>query len=105
MEDAACVRKGDAKVMAYEKRDLSGTLFKNDRKEKDTHADYRGEIRIDGKDYWLSAWIKEGKSGKFMSIAAKAKDGTPDRPTGPKEFHAAAQKAFGDAALDDDVPF
>lgn len=89
--------------MAYEKRDMSGTLFKNDRKEKDTHADYRGEIRIDGRDYWLSCWIKEGRNGKFLSLSAKLKDGTGDRPV--QEFKQKVKEHFPDASLDDEVPF
>lgn len=46
-----------------------GVLFKNDRKETDNHPDYTGRIDIDGKEYFLSAWIKEGKKGKFMSLS------------------------------------
>jgi hypothetical protein len=91
--------------MAYEKRDLSGTLFKNDRKEKETHADYRGEIRIDGRDYWLSCWIKDGQKGKFFSLSAKLKDGTAARPDQAAEFKQAVKKNFPDADLDDSVPF
>lgn len=56
-----------------EKRDNSGILFKNDRKEKDTHSDYQGECIIDGKPYFMNAWIKDGKKGKFMSFAFKPK--------------------------------
>ena len=36
-----------------------GALFKNERREKKTDADYRGTINIDGRDFWLNAWIKE----------------------------------------------
>lgn len=60
--------------MAYEQRELSGSLFKNDKKEEKTHADYKGSILINGVEYWLNAWIKEGKSGKWMSLAAKPKE-------------------------------
>lgn len=59
--------------MSYEQRDNSGILFKNDRKEEKSHPDYTGEARIDGKVYRMSAWIKEGKKGKFMSFSFRRK--------------------------------
>ena len=65
--------------MAYEN---SGALFKNDRKEKDSHPDYKGSALVDGADYWISAWIKEGQKGKFMSLAFTAKDAQPEQNQG-----------------------
>ena len=60
-----------------QKRDNSGVLFKNDKKEQEKHPDYKGSIMVDGTEYWLSAWIKEGKSGKFMGLAVSPKDAQP----------------------------
>lgn len=93
--------------MAYETKDNTGSLFKNKRKEKETHPDYSGSCRIDGHDMWISAWLRDTKDGeKYFSFAFKRKDGTADRPASPAvEFKAAVRQNFPDAQLDDEVPF
>lgn len=83
--------------MAYEQKDMSGSLFKNDRKEKDTHADYRGSALIGGVEMWMDAWLNESSSGtKYMSLKFKPKDAAAT---------TSAQPAAFDSDLDDDVPF
>jgi uncharacterized protein (DUF736 family) len=79
--------------MAYEMKPESGSLFKNERKEKETHADYRGECMIDGQAYYMDAWVNTSKNGKkYLSVKFKAKGEKPaDAP------------AFDDA--DSDLPF
>lgn len=62
--------------MSYD-NDMSGALFKNNKKEKPTHPDYTVKCEISGFEFWISAWIKEGKDGKFMSLAFKEKE-TPN---------------------------
>lgn len=53
--------------MAYEMNPGQFSLFKNERKEKDTHPDYTGKIMLEDGEHYLDAWLKEGKKGKFMS--------------------------------------
>ena len=50
--------------MAYEHKENKGSIFKNDKKEKDTHPDYTGQANVNGTVYNVSAWINESKSGK-----------------------------------------
>ena len=62
--------------MAYEMRPNTGSLFKNDKKETDSHPDYKGSALIDGLgECWLDAWINTAKDGsKYMSLKMKPKD-------------------------------
>lgn len=56
----------------------SGALFKADpakKAENPKRPDYEGSAEIDGVQYWISAWLKEGKAGmKFMSLSFKPKE-------------------------------
>ena len=62
-------------------RDNSGVLFRNDKRENEKAPNYKGNITVDGKDYWLSAWVKEGKSGKFMGLAVSPKEEYKPKPS------------------------
>ena len=86
--------------MAYEPKDMSGSLFKNDRKEKDTHADYRGSALIGGVDHWMDAWINEDRNGnKYMAVKFKPKDGAGNGS------QSRSQPADLGDDLSDSVPF
>ena len=50
-------------------RDMSGVLFRNQRKEKDSQPDYNGGVMIPGVNYRLAGWLKDGKTGKFLRLA------------------------------------
>ena len=54
--------------MAYEHREGQGSLFKNDKK-TGNQPDYRGTAMVGGQVKRISAWIKEGKNGKFFSLS------------------------------------
>lgn len=33
-----------------------GSIWKNERKEKDTHPDFKGSLNVEGVEYWVSGW-------------------------------------------------
>lgn len=58
---------------AKQQRPNSGVLFENDRKEHENHADMQGSINVDGKEYWINGWRKQGRS-QFLSLSVKPKE-------------------------------
>jgi hypothetical protein len=78
--------------MAYEQKELSGSLFKNEKKLTDNHPNMTGSALIDGKEYWVSAWTKEGSKGRWQSLSftpkeAKRSGGSakPGKPNDPDD--------------------
>lgn len=65
--------------MSYDNTN-SGILTKNDKQGNESRPDYRGSINVDGREYWLSAWLKTGRDGtklagqKYMSLSVQPKD-------------------------------
>ena len=85
-----------------------GVLFKNDRIEKDTHPNMKGSINVEGVEYWVSAWTKEGQNGKFISLSLTPKESTQTAAQAAQ--HAAPPQRQQQAApvvedFDDSIPF
>ena len=81
--------------MAYEMRELSGSLFKNEKKTEEKHPQMQGSCLIDGVEYYISAWTKDGTKGRWQSLAFKRKDAKPDSKPAPASVEQ----------MDDDIPF
>jgi hypothetical protein len=47
--------------LAYEHREGSGSLFKNDKREKDSQPNARGDALVGGILYEIAAWTKTDK--------------------------------------------
>ena len=45
-----------------------GALFKNDRKEKDTHPDLGGTLNVGGKEYFISSYSKKYALNSLFAI-------------------------------------
>ncbi len=85
-----------------------GAIWKNEKKEQDTHPDFTGSLNVDGVEYWVSAWKrKEGAAPKAPALSFSVK---------PKEQRPARQSEFGNspaprtarrssAEMDDEIPF
>ena len=65
--------------MAYDNTN-SGMLARNENRKTDKHPEYSGSLNVEGVDYWVSAWVNEGKPGgkmegkKYFSIKINRKE-------------------------------
>jgi len=57
-----------------ERQDLTGSIFKNDRKTKDSHPDFTGSVTVHDQEFWLSGWRKTSRNDEpYISISLKPK--------------------------------
>jgi len=77
--------------MAYQQKDMSGSLFKNKKKRGPKDPDSTGSMTVDGVEYWLSGWTNETKDHeKYVAFKIRPKDD---------------QQSSGRSVDDDDIPF
>jgi len=87
----------------YQQKDNSGALFKNDKKQSDSHPDYKGSAMIDGSDYWVSGWINVSSAGTaYMKFSYTAKEQVHNN--GVQQVQAAVG-GMSIAEMDEDIPF
>lgn len=90
--------------MAYDNTN-SGMMARNENRKTDKHPEFSGSVNVEGTDYWLSAWVNEGRPGgkmegkKYFSIKLTRKEG----------YSTTASAARPDAGrfddMEDDIPF
>lgn len=81
--------------MAFEHREGSGALFRNDKRTAENQPNARGEALIGGVLYEVAAWTKDGANGKWQSLNFKPKEAKP----------AERQPAGRIEDMPDDLPF
>lgn len=88
--------------MAYETKDNSGRLFKNEEKKNERGPDYSGTCLINGEEMFMDAWIKTAESGrKWMSFSFKPKQ--QKQQSAPQKQQKPSNKQLSD--MDDDIPW
>jgi len=84
--------------MAFQQKPNRGSLFRNDDKSKDEDRDYSGSLNVEGREYWLSGWINETKTGtKYLSLSVKPKE--------ERDSDKAKPKGSAARELNDSIPF
>ncbi len=69
--------------MSYEHKPGTFSLFKNDKEGNDKRPDYKGDgMDLDGNPIKVSAWLREGKKGKYLSCKFEAKEERAPKPAG-----------------------
>ena len=72
-----------------------GAFFRNKKKEKPNHPDYRGPLNYKGQELELAGWIKTSKNGDtYMSLSVSDKEPYEEKPS-----------AAPLADFDKDIPF
>lgn len=88
-------------MSGFQMKEGSGQLFKNDKGGVESRPDYRGNFLLNGIEYQISGWMKDGKKGKFMSLSVQEQK-RADASSKQEKPKAAPPP---DDQFDDDIPF
>lgn len=88
-----------------------GAVWRNEKRDKDSHPDFTGSLNVDGVEYWVSAWKRKlGAAAKAPALSFSIKPREDQQrpaaasPRAPTKWPDPISSGRG-ADLDDDVPF
>jgi len=85
-----------------------GSIWKNDKKETETHPDFTGSLNVAGVECWVSAWKrKEGAADRApaLSFSVKPKDQPQKQAEKPTQRNVQGAQGGAFADMDSDIPF
>lgn len=89
-----------------------GALWGNRDKQQDNHPDFKGELDVDGRKYWVSAWKRREEASPkapALSFSIKPKEDQPQREPAGQRVQRRVDQARGihrpSDDIDDQIPF
>jgi uncharacterized protein (DUF736 family) len=71
----------------------SGAMFINDRKEKESHPDFKGKVNVNGIEMEIAGWKRQSQNGKnYISLSFKEPYVSPEN----KEYKPPIQNKSSD---------
>ena len=86
-------------MAGYEMKDMSGTLFRETEKKKETSPDFTGKVLVRGETLRIAGWLKQSKAGStYLSLALS-------EPRQPEQSQPSGQQQKPASPGFDDIPF
>lgn len=87
-----------------------GSIWANQKKQKESHPEFTGSLNVEGVEYWVSAWKRKpdaNPNAPALSFSVKRKDDnsgqSPQQASAAQ--NAAPQQQQNNDFPDDDIPF
>lgn len=72
----------------------SGIVFFNDKDGNEKRPDLSGNINVEGNQFRISLWLKQGKNGEFYSVAIQESTDEPQQFATAKGGQSSGKKTF-----------
>jgi uncharacterized protein (DUF736 family) len=73
-----------------------GALFTNDQKGNEKAPNYKGKLNVNGKEYEIAGWVRQGKNGSFLSLTVAEPYQKSTLTDAPKQTTYSKPKDTGD---------
>ncbi len=87
-----------------------GAIWRNEKKERDTHPDFTGSLNVDGVEYWVNAWRRKDDAGPkspALSFTIRPKDAPKEQSISQRAMpkYPADRITSGRDDMNDEIPF